>query len=326
MTFCLVATAKNEGPNILEWVAYHQLIGFERILVYQNDSDDLTHQTLKWLHKLGHVVYSYNKAGAGRHQVRAYIRSAKQEWYKTSRWAMALDLDEFLVIHAGNGTLTDLIAALPDADMVNINWRHMGSSGHTTITDDLVTAKFDRCERENRINDFLTAFKTLFRTDRFIRCGVHNPLQRDHYDTPIIRCNGSGLLEGSFGLRNFRSNDPAGATLARVHHYITKDAASFVVKSARGSGHLFNREVDRHYWQRRNFNEGHCEDLVVKSDQIWRRMIELDEQSGGKLMQLRSDSIKIHQDRFAKLMEMKAHRDLYAFCCETGQTRLEAAQ
>ena len=57
MSYTLVATAKNEGPYLLEWVAYHRMIGFDNILIFQNDSDDYTHETLRILDSLGVVQY-----------------------------------------------------------------------------------------------------------------------------------------------------------------------------------------------------------------------------------------------------------------------------
>ncbi|MGO4916449.1 glycosyltransferase family 2 protein [Pseudogemmobacter sp. W21_MBD1_M6] len=48
----LVATVKNEGPNILEWVSHHLLAGFDDIVVYQNDSIDGTDDTLRLLAEL----------------------------------------------------------------------------------------------------------------------------------------------------------------------------------------------------------------------------------------------------------------------------------
>lgn len=47
----LISTVKNEGPNILEWVAHHLCIGFTHIQIYQNDSEDGTQKTLRTLHK-----------------------------------------------------------------------------------------------------------------------------------------------------------------------------------------------------------------------------------------------------------------------------------
>lgn len=43
MRACLMATAKNEAPYLLEWVAHQQTVGFTDIILFQNDSGDLTH-------------------------------------------------------------------------------------------------------------------------------------------------------------------------------------------------------------------------------------------------------------------------------------------
>lgn len=39
MSFTLFSAMKNEAPFLLEWVAYHKAIGFDRIVIYSNDSD-----------------------------------------------------------------------------------------------------------------------------------------------------------------------------------------------------------------------------------------------------------------------------------------------
>jgi hypothetical protein len=42
MAFVLLSTMKNEAPFILEWVAYHRAIGFDRIKIVPEESDDGT--------------------------------------------------------------------------------------------------------------------------------------------------------------------------------------------------------------------------------------------------------------------------------------------
>ncbi|MFN7604764.1 MAG: glycosyltransferase family 2 protein, partial [Hyphomonadaceae bacterium] len=37
-TVCMIA--KNEGPYLLEWVAYYRSLGFSKIVVYENNSTD----------------------------------------------------------------------------------------------------------------------------------------------------------------------------------------------------------------------------------------------------------------------------------------------
>ena len=43
----IVAIAKNESDYIREWVAYHKVIGVERIYLYDNDSTDGTKEEIQ---------------------------------------------------------------------------------------------------------------------------------------------------------------------------------------------------------------------------------------------------------------------------------------
>ena len=47
----IVTTMKNEGPFLLEWIAYHRAIGVSDFLVYTNDCTDGTDRMLKLLQK-----------------------------------------------------------------------------------------------------------------------------------------------------------------------------------------------------------------------------------------------------------------------------------
>jgi hypothetical protein len=45
----IVTTMKNEGPFILEWIAYHRAIGVDDFLIYTNDCTDGTDTMLQML-------------------------------------------------------------------------------------------------------------------------------------------------------------------------------------------------------------------------------------------------------------------------------------
>lgn len=314
MSYTLVATAKNEGPYFLEWVAYHRMIGFDNILIYQNDSDDLTHTILKILARIGAIRYSYNNADFGSHQVKAYKRASRQPEFRQANWAMALDLDEFLHIHAGNGHLDDLFAALPDAGEVLINWRRFGNDGHDSIDETLVVEKFQSAEADGRVAEMLTPFKTMFRPSHFSRCGIHQArgprVPRDQINT----VNGSGLTPEGFEQVRFRIKDPERRSLAQVNHYITRDVESFVLKSDRGSAHQANRAVGVDYWDKRNFNQEKDPTLAARANDIRAAMAELDALSEGKLSKLRTKSIARHRKRVKALLQEPDYRALYEHC------------
>lgn len=312
----LVTTAKNEAPYFLEWVAYHRLIGFDDILVFQNDSDDGTHDILRALQDLGAIRYFYNRAKRGAHQVRAYKRAARQPAYAEADWVMALDMDEFLTIKAPGGRLRDLLNVLPEADQIHINWRLFSSSDQATLTDDLVTERFVQCDAPERIEGFHTGVKTLFRPGAFLRPGVHKPLAaKGSALRPAV--NGSGLVE--FPMRKWRSLDPGRRAYAQVNHYVLRDAASFVLKTQRGSAHQADRTVGRHYWRKHNQHRFVDDTLVPMAGAIRQEMARMDAQSGGVLLRLRQAAIDHHRYLFETLQQDPEAAALYAFCLADQQ-------
>lgn len=320
MTYTLVATAKNEGPALLEWVAYHKMIGFDHVIIYQNDSDDLTHETLKALRDLGEIDYFYNRAARGRHQVRAYKRAGRQARFREADWAMALDLDEFLVVHCGGGQVADLVAAVGDADLIMVNWRRFGSAGATEMSDRLIVEQFQRCEPEDRVVTHLTPYKAMFRPRHFGRCGVHRPADPRVPEERIRVCNGSGLPSAAYEHFRFRAKDPGRRALAQINHYITKDAASFVLKAHRGSAHQANRAVDAKYWRRRNFNDHIDPRLAARSVAIEQEITRLDAASDHVLRDLRARALALHRARFEALMADPDTQRLYALCAGQAGT------
>ncbi len=130
---------------------------------------------LACLASLGIITYKYNRAGVGRQQVNAYRRAAKQPDYLKADWVMALDMDEFLCLHAPLQTLDQWFGKLPEADQIFVNWAMFGNSGHTALTDDLVTSRFHLASVRESGAGKLRSFKTLFRREAFQRPGIHMP-------------------------------------------------------------------------------------------------------------------------------------------------------
>ncbi|WP_022703372.1 glycosyltransferase family 2 protein [Pseudorhodobacter ferrugineus] len=312
----LIATAKNEAPYFLEWVAHHLEVGFTDIVIYQNDSDDLTHQTLVALRNIGAIEYYYNRAVAGRHQVRAYTRSGNLPQYAESDWAMALDLDEFLVVKTGDGTIKDLMKALPDSDCIQLNWRLFGNSGYETLTDQLVTDRFRMANYQMREPDHFGAYKCMFRPSLFERPGIHRPNGPKTPEETIRYTNGSGLAPEDYALKNFNSNDPGGCKFAQINHYIVRDLSSFMLKSARGSAHQSNREIGHRYWTMRNKNFEIDDSMQPFVARVKARMAALDKASDGRLMELREAAIFTHLARYYTMLQEPDMRAFRTFCKE----------
>jgi hypothetical protein len=315
-TFALVTTARNEGPYFLEWVAWHRLVGFDTIIVYQNDSDDFTHETLSTLEAIGAIRYVVNQAAPGRHQVSAYKRASRLPDYAAADWIMALDMDEFLLVHAGDGTVRALLSALPPVDRVFINWRRFGHGGHEHLGHGLVTERFVTAQPCLAETGHLEAYKTLFRNAAFTRPGIHQPRGPREGRDPLPDVNGSGLGEGGYLRHNFRCTDPGGWRLAQVNHYITRDIDSFLLKSWRGSAHQADRAIRGSYWLRGNRNETADLRLADRAPAIWDEMLRLDAASDGRLLRWRAAALAAHRDRVAAVRAAPDFAELAAYCAQ----------
>jgi hypothetical protein len=55
-----VTTQKNEGAFLLEWIAYHKIIGFTDIVILSNDCEDGSDEMLDHLSKSGEIIHLRN--------------------------------------------------------------------------------------------------------------------------------------------------------------------------------------------------------------------------------------------------------------------------
>lgn len=324
--FFLAVTVKNEAPNIWEWVAYHRLIGFTDIVVYQNDSVDDTQKLLRTMAKHGYIQYFKNESKYGAPQNRAYRRASRLDEFKSADWAMTLDGDEFLVIHVADGMVSDLVDALPpEANCATIHWKYFGNSHHRRMPEGLVSEEFTRAEPRKRVGHRGIGFKSIFRPSVFLRAGIHKPRVPAEGAVPVY-CNGSGdLLDPEQPPRWF-SRDRGLRRLAQVNHFAIRDPQQFILKSARGRTANHERAVDQKYWRECNANDEEDLALASKAPAIREVMEEMDRKTHGRLSTLTAAGRQLNQDLFEQLMEDPYYREVYeSICAMEGGTAEDAA-
>ncbi|KAA9009326.1 glycosyltransferase family 2 protein [Histidinibacterium aquaticum] len=259
----VVATMKNEGPYLLEWLAYHRSIGFDGFVIFSNDCTDGTNLILNRLDQMGVVRHFDNPLGPRMDPQRAaYSRAGKMTWVRESDWVLVADADEFLNVHVGERRVDDLIAATPGADAISVNWRLMGSDGQAHADfDALVTERYRKGSSfEKPENGLVWGFKTLFRPQKFDFFGVHRPKwQKDKELTPgMVRwVNGDGAELGEHILhKGWRSNaETVGYSLAQMNHYAIKSREDFLLKRLRGTANSKNKDrIDMEYWDKYDIN------------------------------------------------------------------------
>ena len=258
----VVTSMKNEGPFILEWIAYNLAIGVDHFLVYTNDCADNTDAILDRLAQLGlvtRVVNPYVPGGPVKPQHAALKDAVRQKPYRQADWIVTIDLDEFIAVHVGDGTLADLFAASNHPNAVSLTWKYFGNGGVIGYEDRPVIEQFTRCAPEAFPDAGIAwGFKTMFnrRTCRFKRLGGHRPVKIDDADGGAVRgVHGSGRAMPKRLLKTgWRTVQPIfGYRLATLNHYALRSAESYLVKRDRGRINHTDQDQGTYYWQRRNY-------------------------------------------------------------------------
>jgi predicted ester cyclase len=170
-----------------------------------------------------------------------------------------MDVDEFINIKIGDGTLGALYAAIGDANMVSLTWRLFGNADVQGYEDRFLIDQFTACAPEVvRKPHQAWGFKTLFRNiDIYKKLGVHRPkgLKPELWDQ-VNWLNGSGRPMPRELFRNgWRSSlSTYGYDWVQLNHYAVRSAESFLVKRDRGRVNHVDRDQGLNYWFRMNFN------------------------------------------------------------------------
>ena len=257
----IVTTMKNEGPFILEWLAWHRAMGVTDFLVYTNDCTDGTDTMFDLLHRKGFLEHRENpyRITGEKPQHAAYHDAETSELAAAADWVICMDVDEYINVHVGEGRLSDLFRAVPDATMFGLTWRLFGNAEVFEYEDRFITEQFMRCAPEyTRKPHQAWGIKTLFRPlGHYKKFGVHRPKGLKPECLPQIKwVNGSGEVMPDEMLRTgWRSTTSTyGYGLVTLKHYALRSAESYLVKRDRGRVNHVDRDQGLNYWFRMNNN------------------------------------------------------------------------
>ncbi len=326
MSHLAILTVRNEAAFLLEWIAHHQAVGFDQFLIFSNDCSDGTDDMLDRLQELGLVQHvrndgPYDKGGI---QFTALKAAAKLPITKAADWILPLDVDEFVNIHAGQGTLSDLHAALPEATAITLTWRLFGNADQVRYQDAPVTETFTKCAPTVILWPWRAAmFKTLYKNDgTYRKPGVHRPRDPDPDKIETAQWfDGEGRsLDEQFRTRRIFSNfGRSNHALVQLNHYPLGSMESYVLKADRGRAVHSDDLLGLDYWTERNF----CSDTDTSVGRY-------KPQRDAHLAQLKADAVlaRLHdaavewrKARFDALMLQEPFRALFGRLMMASPTR-----
>jgi len=143
MQLGLVSIQRNRGPWLVEWFAFHHLMGFDRFYFYAHMCTDETHALLDKLGRRFAVSPYVIGQQQDRVQLSAY-QHACDNHLKDVDWMCFIDGDEFIFPTAA-ATLPEALAefdANPAVTALGVYNRNFGSAGHLREPAGLVTENY----------------------------------------------------------------------------------------------------------------------------------------------------------------------------------------
>lgn len=252
----VAAIVKDEADSLLEWVAYHRVIGVENFLIADNDSTDGTTELLKTLAANGVVEYMrFPTPQTGNVQMPAYTVLLARARGKCDVIAF-IDADEYLVPMDGATSLIPLLEQLfsnSDISALGLNWANFGSGGALFAEDGLVIERFTKHAKTSFGVHY--HIKSLVRPDR--ATGFANPHFVHLSSGRYVDATGADIIPHPKHGKGLSSTIVW--TGARINHYATKSLEEFLVgKSRRGSATKKARVKHKKYFNSHDRNEEEC--------------------------------------------------------------------
>lgn len=258
-TLAIAAPVREEARYLLEWIAYHRVLGVNTFLLADNGGSDDTSQLLKELEDAG-VILRFDWHDQRNFQL-AFYRQALEAARPLVEGLFFIDVDEFLRPDASwfadqnlataddpvepvVSVITQAWLSDPTIGAVALNWAIYGSSGRAELGDGLVIERFTaRAPQEFAVNRHAKAFV------RVASCEgpTDNPhamlLRSGRYVNP----RGEDVVwDTSYG---FKSGITAKVIwdVLRVDHFAVKSNNEFAVKQARRNLLRAEQEWDQYF-------------------------------------------------------------------------------
>lgn len=258
--FLVFAGMRDEGAFLLEWVSWCRMLGFD-ILVGINDCTDHSPALLTRLAEEGWLqVFEHHPEEGQPPKISAHEAMRLQPVVAETDWMLICDVDEFLVLHVGDGTISGYLDHVGrDFLGMAFHWRCFGTSGWKRYRDGLVHQQFRRCGPAGSNVNIM--FKMLFKTPmRFQKYSDHSPYQFNGdwsaAENRMVDCEGRVIERFLVDKHPIRFTTPETIThaTAQMNHYVLRSPEGFDLKRGRPSASAFKDRYTDHYFNARDRN------------------------------------------------------------------------
>ena len=242
---CIVASARNEGPYLLDWLSYHLSVGFERVFLYTNENSDGSDALLALLARHGVITLVQNaRTAAMGPQLKGYTHALTMlPDVLDYRWAAFIDLDEYFAFAPETfGGVADFLAVQETqrVDAIALCWAMFAAAPEDRWSEASTLQRFPR--RQRQVNALV---KSLIRPRAFWYSQPHFPTAVLEAPFEYRGADGSVHHHAHEGGRIPALSGAPSADQAWVAHYMLRSGEEALWKWSRGRGDLATGHPDR---------------------------------------------------------------------------------
>ena len=228
----ICAIFRDEAPYLLEWIAFHRMIGVDLFVLYDNGSTDGGPELVRRSSFAKNVTLIEWSDRPG--QISAY-RHFHANYAQDFTWVAFIDLDEFITPVTGSSIRDILLRKVyePYAAIL-LNWLIFGPSGHDRRPAGLVIENFTL-----RLPDHADAnrhVKSLVRAKDLVGIGSTPHI----FECARPTCNSRGETVLSHAMQ-----PKVCLEVMAINHYFTKSTEEWEFKRRRGRGDSLDPYQDR---------------------------------------------------------------------------------
>jgi hypothetical protein len=235
MKVALVCIAKMEDNYIEEWVNYHKKLGFDEIVMYEND----------WECKLD-LPYLKKIEFPGIHKQMSAYEHFTNNFRQDYDWAAFFDCDEFLVLKK-HTNVKDFLEEYDNPYGVGINWKMFGSNGQKEVGEHKNSLLKQFIMSENKPDQHV---KTI------MKLSSNGVMESPHHtNTPLMNTDKEYFIKEPF-------NNPPKDDVAQLNHYHHKSYEDWLVRCVRGqSDNCPTKKPEE--WEINQYKFSDVEDLLA---------------------------------------------------------------
>lgn len=324
MRVTAITCMKDEGPFIIEWIAYHKSIGVTDFLIFTNHCSDGTVEILDRLDELGHVRHLPNPSmgtESPRHQPSALQYAPHHREYKQADWIISMDVDEFINVHVGDRTLNALFDANKEANVISLCHLDFGCDGIEKYEDRLIMEQMKGCSEKFPSQRNRRGIKTLVKNSAPpYQLANHRPVFHDPENSDIVWNDGGGNPFPMNRRKGAHKGMPPQNAYDHVqlNHYPTRSVETYLTKVVKGNVVAIDSFVGLDYWEKRNGNVDCDETIQPLVPQTKAAMAEL--LADPVLFDLHRKAVEYHKAEINRLRSDDTMNTLFKDIMESHET------